>query len=1095
LIKKLLALFLVPLLAFADEGQDAVRVGKVSRRTLDKVDFGIGQFSYNGVVYPIGNAANSIPVLDGNGKLLLSIFPSSALSPVTSVAGRTGAVTLQSGDITGALGFTPYNSSNPSNFITAGGAPVQSVAGRAGAVTLTTSDVAEASGLYFTNPRAIAAPLTGFSAGAGVVSATDSVLSAVQKHDAAITSNTAAVNANGTAIATETSRATGAEGTLTTNVASNTSSISTNATTMNSHISNTSNPHAVTKSQVGLGNADNTSDVNKPVSTAQAASIATKEATANKGAASGYAPLDSGSKLPAANLPAEAARIDTAQTFTQTQTFPVHDNGGQVFNVAAFSGADLGAKIQAAHDAMPSTGGIIEAGVPSLAGAQTLSAITLTKPTRLKFGQQTLTATGTITIASGARSVIIEGIGASQTASTKITTPNGAPLITFSGYSGTNINYLEIDRIKFSAGTGNSYIVYDGTVGTGLGFNESHFVFTDNTVSGFATSHAIYVGDSFYYNHITRNHFYNNTYSIRTGRNSDAIIDKNNGTSFGQITTLGSSARIMDNGFAPMSQTTPDILIDSAANGGDGYLWIARNKFGPEGETSTRKKIVIQSSTSATYLVPDVNIIDNNFESAISPFGQTAIEIDNPVRQINVRGNYFDGFQYVINDNQASGAAGSSGGIFEGNTITTIASGAESGSYCTPFANGGRGFDRISFVSPTSQEGVNAEPRSNETLYLVNRLLYSDAFDNAAWVKSSGVTTTTGQADPFGGTSAQKITRSGSATFQSIRAVVTTAAIGSVGVIGSKVVVTFWAKAGSAGAADIGLQDTTDSLFPFFQRVTLATGWKKYKFTVSGINPAHAFTLFFYPVQSNVAVAGDMYLSRCQVSDSDTDFLPTSGASASDLTAGNRYERTVIHNTATASTVAGFDASKRLVSKTAGTDYLSPSDIVSFSTFGSSAGAVMATNGPLATGASNTALAAIVRPPRNLAVTKLQWVSGATVSGNYDIGIYDSGGTRLWSLGATAFPAASTPTTVTVSPTLNLTAGTDYYVLWVCDSATATIRGNTSTNSNQGVRLDGKQFAALYASAANFPTSGLLGSVTLTTSGNAKLPLIEFRTD
>ncbi len=34
------------------------------------------------------------------------------------------------------------------------------------------------------------------------------------------------------------------------------------------HTSNTGNPHGVTKSQVGLGNADNTSDVNKPVSSA-----------------------------------------------------------------------------------------------------------------------------------------------------------------------------------------------------------------------------------------------------------------------------------------------------------------------------------------------------------------------------------------------------------------------------------------------------------------------------------------------------------------------------------------------------------------------------------------------------------------------------------------------------------------------------------------------------------------------------------------------------------------------------------------------------------------------------------------------------------
>lgn len=40
------------------------------------------------------------------------------------------------------------------------------------------------------------------------------------------------------------------------------------------HIADKQNPHGVTKTQVGLGNVDNTSDVNKPVSTAQATAIA-----------------------------------------------------------------------------------------------------------------------------------------------------------------------------------------------------------------------------------------------------------------------------------------------------------------------------------------------------------------------------------------------------------------------------------------------------------------------------------------------------------------------------------------------------------------------------------------------------------------------------------------------------------------------------------------------------------------------------------------------------------------------------------------------------------------------------------------------------
>lgn len=48
----------------------------------------------------------------------------------------------------------------------------------------------------------------------------------------------------------------------------------TDTTDFDAHINDTANPHEVTKAQVGLGNADNTSDVNKPVSTAQAAAIA-----------------------------------------------------------------------------------------------------------------------------------------------------------------------------------------------------------------------------------------------------------------------------------------------------------------------------------------------------------------------------------------------------------------------------------------------------------------------------------------------------------------------------------------------------------------------------------------------------------------------------------------------------------------------------------------------------------------------------------------------------------------------------------------------------------------------------------------------------
>lgn len=54
------------------------------------------------------------------------------------------------------------------------------------------------------------------------------------------------------------------------------------------HASRTDNPHSVTKSQVGLGNVDNTSDVNKPISTATQTALDGKISADSKG----LVPLD-----------------------------------------------------------------------------------------------------------------------------------------------------------------------------------------------------------------------------------------------------------------------------------------------------------------------------------------------------------------------------------------------------------------------------------------------------------------------------------------------------------------------------------------------------------------------------------------------------------------------------------------------------------------------------------------------------------------------------------------------------------------------------------------------------------------------------------
>ena len=127
---------------------------------------------------------------------------------------------------------------------------VQSVNTKTGAVVLTTTDIAEGTNEYYTASKVRSVLLTGLSLVTNaVISATDSVLVAFGKLQAQITAN---------------------------------------LSTLTSHTSNTSNPHSVTKSQVGLGNVDNTSDANKPVSTATQTALNAKENTITAGTTAQY---------------------------------------------------------------------------------------------------------------------------------------------------------------------------------------------------------------------------------------------------------------------------------------------------------------------------------------------------------------------------------------------------------------------------------------------------------------------------------------------------------------------------------------------------------------------------------------------------------------------------------------------------------------------------------------------------------------------------------------------------------------------------------------------------------------------------------------
>lgn len=85
---------------------------------------------------------------------------------------------------------------------------------------------------------------------------------------------------------------------------------------------------ATARTNLGLGNVDNTSDANKPVSTAQQTALNAKESTANKGVANGYAGLDATGKVPAAQLP---SYVDDVLEYANLAGFPVTGEAGKIY--------------------------------------------------------------------------------------------------------------------------------------------------------------------------------------------------------------------------------------------------------------------------------------------------------------------------------------------------------------------------------------------------------------------------------------------------------------------------------------------------------------------------------------------------------------------------------------------------------------------------------------------------------------------------------------------------------------------------------------------------------------------------------------------
>lgn len=159
-----------------------------------EVRVGARTFAYDGTP-TTGNKYKSF-VVTNPGTLVLGtddidfvLYSSSDSAPVVSVNGEIGAVILDTGDIAenGNLYYTAarFNTAFAAKSTTdlTEGSNLYYTAARFNTAFSgkSTSDLSEGTNLYYTNARGIASALTGYSSGAGTVSATDTILQAIQK--------------------------------------------------------------------------------------------------------------------------------------------------------------------------------------------------------------------------------------------------------------------------------------------------------------------------------------------------------------------------------------------------------------------------------------------------------------------------------------------------------------------------------------------------------------------------------------------------------------------------------------------------------------------------------------------------------------------------------------------------------------------------------------------------------------------------------------------------------------------------------------------------------------------------------------------------
>lgn len=585
-----------------------------------------------------------------------------------------------------------------------------------------------------------------------------------------------------------------------------------------------------------------------------------------------------------------------AQLAGPWQTFA---NATAGLGTVSFSGNTALAQVYPYWWGTLSTAGVVTASIAALPtgggsltvvnGDQTFAAFTVSKPTSfiLGHGTYTMAVSASVTVA---KNLIVQGQGGNKTmlvaaSSQKLFNVSGV----LDGGVGTGAFFALRDLTLDGASRAATNAVYVPNYSNGVSSFVSGQLLIENCVIenfGASSSYAVDLGNSVFFSDIRNTIFTGNEGGVRTGNNADITYEKD---SFGAIRTLpfittnGSSTRILDSSFVysgGVGTTTPDVLITT--DGTDaGYIHIARNKFGPEGEVNTRYKIRVYSSGSPSVVIPNITIDGDNQFSGVT--GQTAISIENPVEHLLIDENYFNTFSTLINDAQLLANSSTGQNVF---TASNRIAPAPTGT--TIFANNGRGFTfRQVATNWLDERFIKPEYLTG----LINRVPDSGAMN--LWMLN-GVTITTGQTDPLGGTTAFLLTRANASSQESINSgfldftSIATAQPGPT--TGKQIVVDVDALAGSLSYMTITLYDFTASLPVVTKKVMLKSVWDTYRVPFTGLDQTHQYIVYIYPGNNAATQAGTVKVWRVNASDYGSAYIATdSSGNAATSTQGARF--------------------------------------------------------------------------------------------------------------------------------------------------------------------------------------------------------------